>query len=1618
MTGQHPSLILAHKKFLNKNNTAMLKSYIQKALSTLPANAPEAQKNLLKALAARVPREDLEQYDPELFAEMTVRHWNLARARKPGDRKFEVGSAVLKGESYRKTVIDFVNDDMAFLVDSIAAEINKKNLLIDLLLHPVVYVRYDKSGKMIDASDTPKKDYVRQSHIHVHIRETLSEEQLENLKTGLATALEDVYIANRDWKSMLERLKEARNELARAKTKYAAKDIERYCAFLDYLHDNNFTLLGYREYQFAGQDKNIQSKTVKGASLGLLNDDIIPAFINENEEGLPRNLQQLRRDLPPVSVSKTNRLSTVHRRVPMDAIAVKTYDANGNPKGEKLFLGLFTSVTYSRSVSDVPYLREKVDEIMEMSDFLPGSHNRKTLRHILEKYPRDELFQIPNEELYEIALEILRLQERQRIALFMRLDAFKRYVSCLVYVPRDRFGTGLRKAIGRILESELNGQLSNFYTTLDDSVFARVMFIININQKDPPKYDPKKLEMKLQEAGQTLAERLRGALAETLKDEDRVTELTLKYGDAFPVGYTSRYSAKQAVFDLGKIEECLASNKMTLDLYRPEGGGNSQLRLKTYNPGAPMPLSNVLPILENMGLRAISELPFEVKPQNAPHSVWIHDFLVEIPAESAAIKLDEVKKNFEFAFGKIWYGEMESDTLNKLILNSGMDAHEINILRAYVRYMRQIRSPFGQPYIQNALTQHSDIATLLVGRFKALFNPSGKNKIADSEKFSVEINSHLEKVESLDQDRILRTIAGLIEATLRTNYYQKQENGDAKSYLSLKFDSTKIPELPEPRPYREIFVYSPRVEGIHLRADKVARGGIRWSDRHEDFRTEVLGLLKAQNVKNAVIVPMGAKGGFVVKTPQPDRKAFQAEGIECYKTLVRGMLDITDNLKGEKVIPPKDVMRRDGDDPYLVVAADKGTASFSDIANGLSKEYGFWLSDAFASGGSAGYDHKKMGITARGGWECVKLHFRQLNHNIQEKPFEVIGVGDMGGDVFGNGMLLSEHTRLVGAFNHIHIFCDPDPDTASSFKERQRLFDGVLGWDQYDTKKLSKGGRIYNRNEKSLQLTPEIQKRFGISREKVSPYELMNAMLKSRCDLMWFGGIGTYIKGTHETHADVGDKANDAIRINGNELHAAVVGEGANLALTQHGRIEYAEKGGRLNTDFLDNSAGVNSSDVEVNIKILMNDVMSGKTHKMDIPARNKLLEKMTPEVAAHVLRNNYQQGQAISLAELQARETLSLQEEFIKDLERNHGLNRVLEGLPDAETVAQRLHLGKGMTRPELCVLLSYSKINFTRELLETDIPDSPDMHERLMAYFPVALQEKYEKEITRHKLHREIIATGLANSLINRLGPTFIKSRMKKTGAGAAEVARAYVVTREAFNLRKLWDDIEKLDNKVPAMVQLKAMREIAHTAEHVITWFLTRGARNFNLSAHIKDYGEGIANLREHLVDLVTDDVRKGIKQREQTAIADGLPKDLAHQIALMPVLSSACDIISITLKQKADLSAVTRTYFEVGRHFHLDWMRQQARFMASENAWHAEATAALVNQLYGSQAGLTTRMLKDAKNGKKDGIANDWFKKNADLVSQAEPVISALQSAGTVDLPMLVIAEQRLRTLYGG
>lgn len=1583
----------------------MPKKLIEKTIKLLPKNANKALTDFTKQFFAQAPKEDLDMMSPPVMAKTAQEHFAMAKDRKKGKSVIRLETPTLQEQregDYQGTIINIVNDDLVFLIDSVAAAITRHSYTIRLLIHPLLNDGID-------------------SHIHIELKDAIHGEQLAQLENEFHQIIEDVLYATNDWQLMKAKLKESQASLNKAAKFIDQEELEEYISFLEYLYKDNFTLLGYREYSFAQKSGKLSSHTTTDTSLGLLHDEKRPAYLSSNKEGLPEALQQLRQSLPPLSIAKVNQRSTVHRSVPLDAVAVKRYNDKGEVIGEALFIGLFTSVTYSRSVEDIPYIRHKVRQVLKLSDQKNNSHDFRALKHILEKYPRDEIFQIEAEELYEVSKSIMRLQERQRIALFTRRDPFGRYISCLVYVPRDRFDTKMRLKIQNILSEDLDGRCTNFHTTLDDSPLARVLYYISIKQTEKPQdFDFDTIEQKLEEAGRAWSEVLTDFVYEKYTLETTALQLTNRYENAFPVGYQDDYLASKAIHDVIRIEQSLSEQKIALELYHTSYMKKNELRLKVFNPGIAFTLSEMLPILRNAGFIVISESPYKISPAGIEQDYWIHDFRLqnEENKTQSNFDLDKNKTQYQEALSKVLEGTAENDVLNKLVFSANMSWKEIAILRGYTRYLRQANLPYSLTYIMRAVTENPHIAREFIDLFNALFDPDAQ-KDTKANKYKASIEKHLENVASLDQDRILRAILTTINATLRTNAFQSTAEGLDKDYISYKINSAQIEFLPNPKPYREIFVYSPKVEGVHLRGGPVARGGLRWSDRHEDFRTEVLGLMKAQIVKNSVIVPNGSKGGFVMKRPPTEggRDAWLAEGINCYKIFIRGLLDITDNIKGPKIIPPTNVVRLDSDDPYLVVAADKGTATFSDIANSLSEDYGFWLGDAFASGGSAGYDHKKMGITASGAWESVKRHFRELNHDTQTQPFDVIGVGDMGGDVFGNGMLLSEHIRLIGAFNHLHIVCDPDPDIKKTYAERKRLFDEVQGWDHYNTKLLSKGGRIYNRSEKSLELTEEIKKRFCIDKSKVTPNELMTAMLKARTDLLWFGGIGTYIKSADETHLDVGDKANDSIRIDATQLKASVLGEGANLGITHQARIDYARSGGKVNADFIDNSGGVDSSDHEVNIKILFTDIMSNDAHKITIKKRNTILEKMTEEVAAHVLNNNYQQSQAISLMELQAADNLQEHSDYITHLERTRDLDRQLESLPDQEAIDSLITEGKGLSRPEISTLQAYAKIELTEQLLETDIPDQDSTQQMLMEYFPAPLRSKYDKEIKRHRLHRDIVATVLAGSLINRLGPTFIQKTKEKTDASLVDIARAYFVVRSAFKVPEILHAIEGMDNKIPAHTQLKAMREVASMVEHATTWFLTRLGRPVNFEADIKTFRDGVGELRSMLPDVIGENDRADLENRFFNWSSNGLPEDLARIVATMPILSSACDIINITLHNKTTVKEAAITYFHIGEHFQLNWLRSQASFIKPSSHWASEALSGLINQLYSCQAGIAIHILTCTKTSKLDCL-QDWLKSNAHKTKQTEELLNSMRNSVSVELPMLVIAEQHLRNLYRG
>jgi glutamate dehydrogenase len=1288
--------------------------------------------------------------------------------------------------------------------------------------------------------------------------------------------------------------------------------------------------------------------------------------------------------------------STVHRRVSMDAISVKVFGKDGLVTGVQLFVGLFTSSTYSCRTGEVPIVRRKVRETIARAGFRTGSHDHKALEHILEKMPRDELFQASADEVYALSLGILRLQTRRGIALFTHQDPMQQYMSCLVYIPRDRYNTNFVLQAGKVLESAVSGRLVNYFTTLDDSPLARALFTVRLESGKGKSFDASAAEQKLIELGREWDERLRHALVESY-GRIKGAELSALYGRAFPSAYSEAMEISNALHDIRHLE-ALDENQenIRIDLYNP-GDVADQARLKVYNRGAPVALCDIMPVLENMGLRGLSENPYQVRPAGKD-TVWIHDFHL---AGAGETNFSEIKKDFEEAFLQIWQGHIENDRFNQLVLCAGLGWEEARLFRAYSGFMRQARFPHTGNYVAQVLSDYPRIAREIALLFDALHNPAGGGNAV---KINSKIDEMLQGVPTLDHDRILRAFRMLVEKTLRTNYYQED-----KQALAFKFDSSNIDGLPLPRPHVEIFVYSPRVEAVHLRNGEIARGGIRWSDRPDDFRTEVLGLVKAQTVKNTVIVPTGAKGGFVVKQPPKTggRSAYQEEGIACYKIFVQTLLDLTDNNVHGKIVRPKNVVCHDDADPYLVVAADKGTAKFSDIANALSLKAGFWLGDAFASGGSAGYDHKGMGITARGGWESVKRHFRVLGKDIQKELFTVIGVGDMGGDVFGNAMLLSRQIQLVAAFNHLHIFCDPEPDSRTSYAERKRLFKGVLGWDAYDKSKLSAGGEIYDRHAKSIKLSPQIKKRFGIAQDTVAPDDLVKAILTAEAELLWFGGIGTFIKGAKQSHADADDKANDSVRVDGTDIRARVIGEGANMGITQLGRVEYARAGGRINTDFIDNSAGVDCSDHEVNIKILFADVMA--RGKISLPQRNKFLESMTDDVAALVLQDNYQQTQSLALQAFTARATLSRHGDLIRALEKENLIRRQLEGLPDEETLSRLAREGQGLVSPELCVLTSWAKIALYKEVIASTIPDDPALEWMLFGYFPAALKS-YETEIRAHKLKREIIATQVVNILVNRMGPVFVQSRMEKTGASAVETVRAFIVVMEAFGLREIWASIEALDDQVAGAVQVAAQEEVFQVCKRAVTWLLRFGPDSLNIGRDIAAFKPGIALVRKNVTRFLPPESIAALRETEGRLRARGVPSEIALHLSVMNLLSSACDIVTIARKTKKDIGAVATAYFLTGQRLPIDWIMKELPRLEPLDGWQARVIGGVLDDCYIYQAAVASLLVKAQDKSK--NWPESWFEKNRAALNRVEQTVAEMRAQPKMDLDMLVLATQRI------
>ena len=1613
-----------------------------------------------QAFYHRMGEDELPLHTPEGWAALANDFLEFARNRKPGSPAVRLFNPTLKQHGWETphTVVQIVNDDMPFLVDSVTMALAEQGIGVHVLGHPVLQIARDRAGRMTAiGSGSPE------SLMHLEI-DRQSADDARWLEAGLRSVLANVRAIVEDWPAMRERMIEVADDIIERHLPVSDEGRREAQEFLRWAADDHFTFLGYREYEVVKKDKVEVLRAVEGSGLGLL---------RGAEPGKPRPLKSLAAHHMPQSgsvdaliLTKTNSRASVHRPGYMDYIGVLSFDARGRPIAEERFIGLYTSSAYNRRPWDIPIVRERFEHVMRQSGFKAGGHSGKALRHILESLPRDELFQANEAELYRLATGILGLQERVRSKLFLRQDRYGRFWSALVYLPRERYNTDVRLAIEHLLRDSLHADRVDSTVQVGDSPLAQLHVIVRPRPGETAKVDVAKLEADLASIVRNWQDDLRERLVAE-HGEERGLELASRYGRALPAGYIQEVSPALVAADIRHLDSLRSPEDLALSLHRSHRGVGG-LRFKFYRQLDDIPLSDALPMIENMGLRVLSEHPYRIElpgEGGATEPVYIQDFEVELaPAKGARseIDIDAIDAQFEDAFLQVWRGLAENDGFNRLILAAGLNWRQVAMLRGYSKYLQQLGVPFSQAYVEETFARHPLIARLMVELFESRFDPAGEGKQAQRaaearmgeqlvritagdaamgkllkpvtegthpdraeryEAVRAAIKALLDSsVSSLDEDRILRSFIGVIDATLRTSYYiqyrdGKRADGGPADYISFKLDSARVPDLPKPRPYREIFVYGPRLEGVHLRFGPVARGGLRWSDRREDFRTEVLGLVKAQMVKNTVIVPVGSKGGFFCKQlpdPSVDRDAWFNEGVACYKRFINALLDITDNLVDGKVAHPANVVRHDADDPYLVVAADKGTATFSDIANGIAQAHGFWLDDAFASGGSVGYDHKGMGITARGAWESVKRHFRAMGRDCQTQDFSCAGIGDMSGDVFGNGMLLSRHIRLLAAFDHRHIFIDPNPEVGASFKERARMFKlPRSSWEDYNAKLISKGGGVWPRSAKSIPISAEARAALGIDggASAMSPAELMSAILKAPVDLLWNGGIGTYVKAGRETNADVGDRANNALRVNGSELRCKVVGEGGNLGLTQLGRVEAALHGVLLNTDFIDNSAGVDTSDHEVNIKILLNGQVQQK--KLALDARNKLLAAMTDEVGALVLHDNYRQNQALSLMERMSLTRLGSKQHFIRTLEAQGLLDRQIEFLPSDAEIAERKARGQGLTRPELSVLLSYSKLVAFQQMLESDVPEDPYLSKELVRYFPEPLQKKYAKAMEGHRLKREIIATAVTNSTINRMGATFLLRMQEDSGRTPGEVAKAFTITRETLDARELWTQIDALDGTVAESVQIDALLVIWQMQRSFTRWLLSRPGTIPDIRTAVDRYHDGIRDIRRG-EGILPDSLRPDYETSLRRWKDKGMPADLGGQLAAIPYLEPSADIIELARERKSRPVEVAKVYFRVGEAVRAHWLQEQIEALMVEGRWHAVARGVLRDELAEQLRKLTDQVLS-MPGATPDAKVQAWLQRDDPTLRFTLSMLNEVAAQKALDYPTASVAVQRLSQL---
>ena len=1593
----------------------------------------------IQAFFERIAPADHALHAPDRWAALIADLLAFARERVPGKAKVRVYNPGVSGS---RAVVEVVTDDMPFLVDTVSM-VAAAHADIHATIHPVVPVLRSATGVLESMGSGSATESIMRFEI-----DRLDDTELDTLKANVETALADVREAVTDWRAMRDKMLDVAGDLGKRSLPYTAEEVREASEFLRWVADDHFTFMGYREYEVAADAGDQVLKTVEGSGLGIL---------RTAERSLaPRSLRTLvASELPrsgstdAIILTKTNARSPIHRAGYMDYVGVLKFDGNGRPVAEQRFLGLFSSNAYMAHPQHVPLVREKCEAVMTRSGLKRDSHSGKALRHILDTLPREELFQCSTDELYVLATGLLELAQRTRTRLFIRRDSYGRFFSCLVYIPRDRFNTNVRERVESVLREAFHGEHVDSAVLMGEAALVRLHVVVRPRIGDHPVYDAAAIESQIVAIARNWYDDLRDRLIEVAGEQQGII-LANRYGKALPAGYVDEVSPQVAAADVRALAGLDGPDAISMSFYHPPHRPE-ELRFKVYRSGSDIALSEVLPQLENLGLRVLTEHMYEVKIGDG--SLFVQDFEVQ-PVGRLAFEVEQVGSLFEDAFEQIWRGNAENDGFNRLVLGAKLGWRQVAVLRSYCKYLLQTGVAFSQAYMEDALNHYPAIAGLIIELFNARFDPRRESldgderaraesllshemhTLMDTETLAAHpglignlvaalsrpreeqvaaveeaINALLDNVSSLDEDRILRSFIALVHATLRTSYFQAWD-GTFRPYISFKFDSHRVPDLAKPVPFREIFVYAPRVEGIHLRFGSVARGGLRWSDRREDFRTEVLGLVKAQMVKNTVIVPVGSKGGFFVKRPPVggDRDAQLAEGIACYRMFINGLLDITDNLVEGKVVPPHDVVRHDQDDPYLVVAADKGTATFSDIANAISTEHGFWLDDAFASGGSNGYDHKGMGITAKGAWESVKRHFRALGRDCQTQDFTVVGVGDMSGDVFGNGMLLSRHIRLLAAFDHRHIFLDPSPDAATSFAERERLFNlPRSSWADYDRALISPGGGIFPRTVKSIALTPEVRAMLDVTATEMAPNDLLHAILKAPADLLYNGGIGTYIKASTETHAQVGDRANDGLRVNGAELRCKVVAEGGNLGCTQLGRIEYAQHGGRINTDAIDNSAGVDCSDHEVNIKILLGLVVADG--EMTLKQRNTLLAEMTDEVGELVLRDNYFQTQALSLARTRTALWLDPEARLMRYLERGGRLNRAIEFLPVDEDIDARRASGGGLTTPERAVLMAYSKMWLYDVLLGSDLPDQPFVADGLPDYFPKPLHTRCATSIPRHTLRREILATMHANALVNRAGVTFVHRMAEETGAEPLAVVWASLVARAVYRLDALWQQVDALDAQVPHETQTALFTALAQLHERATLWFLRR--RVTDVPTAVEHFRSAVDALAPEIDALQPEESAQAAAQQRQVFIEAGVPEALARVATGVPARVSLLDIAEVATVGGCDARLAARVYFALDQPLGYGWLQGGILGLPTQTHWQMLARATLLEELGQLRRRLTQSVLQGATPGASaDGLIDTWRGTRQDALARYNRVIADQVAAGSADLAMLSVGLKAL------